>query len=227
LLVLPLLLIFSLAFTVSKKSTSKYFKPVKEALVYANVLDPVENDLDTEIALNKVKFVKFIEPDTVAHFKKTFKFVVGSFFKPSDTSVRDLSTSIPHAVDHSIVKLEFKSDSLLSFDQKPIFVKIDSATFKNTGKKAGNINVEFVKHEVNYNKLTKSNSKAKLFLVGSADNTTHHIKDVIFFDGVKITPSELIGVQSGDIKSVRIQLNNNTKEIYILSNTAPAPLKPN
>lgn len=227
LLVLPLLLIISLAFTVSKKSTAKYFKPVKEALVYADVLGPVEIDLDTEIALNKVKSVKFIEPDTAADFKKTFKFIVGSFLNPSDTLVRDLSKSIHHVVDHSIVKVEFQADSSLSFDQKPIIVKIDSARFKNTGKKAGNINVEFVKHEVDYNKITKSNSKEKLFLVGSGDNKNHNIKDVIFFDGVKITPSELIALQPDAIKSVHIQVNNNTKEILIFSNTAPAPLKPN
>ena len=65
-----------------------------------------------------------------------------------------------------------------------------------------------------------------MFLVGTGDNTTHHIKDVIFFDGVKITPSELIAIHPDDIKSVRIQVNNNTKEILIFSNTAPAPLKP-
>jgi hypothetical protein len=212
LLVLPLLLIISLAFTVSKKSIAKHFKPVKEALFYAHFLDTVEVKVEKVIASNKVKSTKFI---------------VGSFFNPSDTLVRDLSKSIHPLVDHSIVKVEFQADSLLSFDQKPIGVKIDSATFKNTGKNAGNINVEFVKQELDYNIITKSNPKAKLFLVGSGNNTNHNIKDVIFFDGVKITPSDLIALQPDEIKSICIQVNNSTKEILIFSNTAPAPLKPN
>lgn len=225
-LVLPLLLIFSLAFTVSKKSMVKHLKPVKEALIYAHFLDTLEVNGEKPMVKYKVKSTKFLKTDTTPDIKKTFKIVVGSYFIPSDTLVRDLSKSIHHAVDHSIVKLEFKADSLLSFDQKPIMVKIDSATFKNTGKKAGNINVVFVKHDVENNKITKSNPKAKLFLIGSGDNSDHNLKDLIFFDGVKTTLSNLDAVRSDDIKSVRIQVNNNTKEIHILSNKASTPLKP-
>ncbi|RZL45503.1 MAG: M56 family metallopeptidase [Pedobacter sp.] len=87
-LVLPVLLLTTLAFTVSKKDIKKHFAPIKQALIKANIIDSVKEDitasLNKEVVNQKIKKAQTTETSVDTATK--FNFIINSVQIRKDTA---------------------------------------------------------------------------------------------------------------------------------------------
>lgn len=222
LLVLPVLLVTTLAFTVSKKDIKKHLAPIKEALMIANLIDSAKVEIpqpSQQLAIKKPakKAVDLTVPDTA----RKLNFIFHSININSDST------------RSAVAKLALEKALFLSNKSKEDFlpvgvtkvvkgiklIKADSIPL-NRDQIVENLRISFPDGEIPKEILNKKTTST-IVLRGyktngkSKDSLNFNGAD-LYFNGKRINGEDMSKIDPDQIESVSVKKANSVGEIFIV-----------
>jgi hypothetical protein len=222
LLVLPVLLVTTLAFTVSKKDIKKHLTPIKEALMSANIIDSVKVEAIVQpaqkLAIKKPikKEVVLTEPDTA----RKLNFVFHSININSDST----KSAIAKLAMEKLLSLRSNGNINFKYGTQKIvkgikITKVDSVP-QMTHQFVEDLKISFEKDDIPAEILNKKTTSTIVLrgakIVGKPTTSIDFKGADVYFNGNKISASEMSKIDPDQIESVSVKKANTVGEIFII-----------
>lgn len=217
LLVLPILLLTTLAFTVSKKDIKKHFAPIKQALINVSIIEKEEiPTLEKKQAVKKkLTKVAIVNKDTTA---LKFNFVMNTIDIRLDSAQY---TDVPDLALTKVLVATRREDivNTLKGRVSGLILKADSLT-DYKGPKIENVVIKYAASEAPQAVAGKSLQTVVIrgYKTGTKipDSAMRSANTSIFLDGQKISTEELNKLNPDQIKSVAVKRAKPLNEITIV-----------
>jgi len=218
-LVLPVLLATTLAFTVSKKDVKKHLAPIKQALIYARVLEKDEAPVvEKKQILKKKSAIKTIDvvKDTTT---SKFNFIINTIDITSDSTYSPL----PDLTPEKVFFIARKGDVPTSLKAKVsgmFMIKTDSLG-DNREPKVENLSIRLHGTELPARVESKPYAETVIvrgFKTGTKlpDSAMKRSNGTIYLNGQKISQEELNKINPSGIKNVTIQKSKSLEEVTVI-----------
>ncbi|RZJ80048.1 MAG: hypothetical protein EOO47_08860 [Flavobacterium sp.] len=222
LLVLPILLLTTLAFTVAKKEEIRaQLKPLKNVLVKIDLLDKVAETTNLpaqKLSKAKKSVKQKIKADTV---KEPIRLVINANYINQDSLVA-ASDDVKIKQFSFSYKTNSKYDDQANLekpDRKIILIKTDTVGLESLKGKIENIILE-TKSEILGDKNNATAKPRKVTITAIKTNLNDPSKDNqpinYYFNDIKITKEELAKIKADQIKKVSVVKGENIGEIRII-----------
>ncbi|WP_316767478.1 M56 family metallopeptidase [Pedobacter frigiditerrae] len=218
-LVLPVLLLTTLAFTVSKKDVKKHLAPIKQALIYARIIEKDETPaVEKKQTVKKKIFAKTIDitKDTTS---LKFDFIVNTINIITDSAYSSLPDLTPEKA-FIIARREGLPANVKARVAGMFMLKTDSLG-DNREPKVENISIRLHGSEVPVTIADKPYTETVIvrgFKTGTKlpDSATRRASGVIYLNGQKISQEDLNKIKPDEIKNVTIQRAKTIQEVTVV-----------
>lgn len=222
LLVLPVLLVSTLAFTVSKKDIKKHLTPIKEALMSANIIDSVKVEVAAQpsqkLAIKRPikKAAVLTEPDTA----RKLNFIFHSININSDST----KSAIAKLAMEKFLSLRTNGNINFKYGTQKIvkgikITKVDSVP-QMTHQFVEDLKISFAKDDIPTEILNKKTTSTIVLrgakIVGKPTTSVDFKGADVYFNGKKVTQEEMSKIDPEQIESVSVKKANTVGEIFII-----------
>ncbi len=217
LLLLPLLLLITLSFTVTKKEIKEHLKPIQEAIAQQTRVDipapvqaqQVEQPKHIAVTVNSEKLNNKTEKVPVkkeSTARKIMSYVIGTIYINTDTMSKarfqglekEASEKLQIAMATEMLEKLQRDKGDASTADSIVFKKISSGDVKNVIRLRGVPSIP-----------KGENGKAVVSYTIKSDSGFHHNTKIRFIlNGKEIAPEELKNIPSDEVKSVIVRKNN-------------------
>lgn len=219
-LVLPILLVTTLAFTVSKKDIKKHFAPIKEALITANIIDSAKVEA---VVVPKQQIVKKeiaktlpinITIDTTTH---KFKYIINTLRISTDSSTNNNAQITPEQALFLATNKTGLPEELQGKVKGIMIIKSDSLNF-DRGKGVLNIKLKAKGEELTLNETISDNKTVVVrgYKTGTKVSDSLAKKATFYFNGQKIPAEDLNKISPESIKDVSVKKGVSLSEVRII-----------
>jgi hypothetical protein len=213
LLVLPVLLLTTLAFTVSKKDVKKHLAPIKKVLIDAKIIAKEEAIVEKKQVIKKkpVTVLKVSKDTTVMKTNFVFNIKLDSpkanlpDVALTNVLVITKSNDLPSDLKGKVTGLILMSDSLIVNKES----RIQNIEFKYRGAEA-NKNVAGNAHKTVVVRGYKIGEKMPDSIAARLKNTT------VYLNGQQISADDLSQIKPDEIKSVTIKSAKSLSEVAVV-----------
>ncbi|TCC87351.1 hypothetical protein EZ428_21890 [Pedobacter frigiditerrae] len=217
--VLPVLLLTTLAFTVSKKDVKKHLAPIKQALIYARIIEKDETPIvEKKQIVKKKSAVKTIDiiKDTAS---LKFDFIVNTINIITDSAYSSLPDLTPEKAFIIARKGELPAN-IKGRVSGMFMLKTDSLS-DNGEPKIENISIRLHGTELPKTLAGKPHAETVIvrgFKTGTKlpDSAMKRTNATIFLNGQKISQEDFNKVNPSEIKNVTIQRSKSLDEVSVV-----------
>lgn len=219
-LVLPILLATTLAFTVSEKDIKKHFAPIKQALISANIIDSVKSEVITihkkQIAKKKVaKTIPLnISVDTTTH---KFQYIINTLRISTDSANNNSAQITPEQALFLATKRTGLPEELKGKVKGIMIIKSDSLNLDG-GKGVLNIKLKAKGEELTLNETISDNKTVVIrgYKTGTKVPDSLLKRTAFYFNGQKIPAEDVNKINPEGIKDVSVKKGVSLSEVRIV-----------
>lgn len=212
LLVLPLLLLVTLAFTVSKNDMNKHLEPVNKALISTPILD------GPQLAAKKPTVNNKFTPNKLININLTtqrIKLLINVMYTSKDsvnlTNSQNIDRKFLHKQDETNIH------GFLNLNGKVSILSTDTLNLTTKAPQFDQVNMFVARGVMLNSNVPQFDQKAVEFRGYKTDTKlADSIKNSIFLNGEKLTVEQLNEINPDAIKTINIRKNKNTHEIHII-----------
>lgn len=227
LLVLPILLLTTLAFTVAKKEEiTAQFKPLKNVLASVNILDTLTTSANINSSIPKrevvkVKSKKNIKPNTDSSSLKSVHLMVKTVFSSLDSLSFKTGENDPKIIKFSFKQNQSDATSQLNgkVEKNIIFLKTDSISATASLERRNEILKLLVQNnkarEVDKQVATENKVIIRAYKVNSKFEPSNDANVSYYLNEKKITKEELDKLNSNQISAVSVVKGEKGGEVRI------------
>lgn len=213
LFVLPVLLITTLSFTVSKKDIKKHLAPIKDVLMSANIIDSAKEEVSLvpvkQVSVKKEtkKITPVASADTTAN---KFNFVIRTLHIITDSASSAIANMVDDKASFLFSKKAVKGIAIIKRDSIP----------SDKAKNVENLNVTFVNNE-KIKDVDVKGTRPTIVLRGikltetSLDSLSSPNPD-FYYNGKKINAKDLSNINPNNIESVSVVKGMPLPEVIVV-----------
>lgn len=218
-LVLPILLLTTLAFTVSKKDIKKHFAPIKQALITANIIDSVKEEIaiTAKKPLIKKKIDQVIPLNISLDTAHKFKFIINTLNIGTDSTSTNASTLTPEEAMIFTAKKANLPEELKGKVRGMMVINADSLNLSGA-KEVLNIRLVAKGEALPTSETINANKTVIVrgFKTGTKVTDSLTKRTEFYVNGQKIAQEELNKINPSEIKNITIQKGKPLTEVTVI-----------
>ncbi|RZK59698.1 MAG: hypothetical protein EOO91_04280 [Pedobacter sp.] len=220
-LVLPVLLLTTLAFTVSKKDIKKHFAPIKQALITARIIQKDETPAavvkeKTVKRKNAVKTIDIVKLDTSSI---KYNFIINTINIKTDSASDDL----PDLTPQKVLVIASKSGMPANVKNRVSGMFMVKADTLGDGKEPKVENIAIRLHGTGVPTTVADGHYTETVIVRGfktgtklQDTARRRTNSTIYLNGQKVSQEDLNKINPSEIKNVTIQRSKSSEEVTVV-----------